>query len=164
MVFLNPEIRRICKKSFFKTAEDMNYLLAGFILMPEHVHIFSGTSDSGVTKEKMTKNYKGAASRRIFQEISGLKNDLKSKCFWTPKTDKQAIDNYYFFLRVMEYIVFNPIKKKLNPEQYFLFINPVFEKYLISIPQEFPSPQFIGGIGNSSHCADAENSNRHENN
>ena len=89
-------------------------------------------------KEKMTKNYKGAASRRIFLSFPDLRRDLKSKHFWTPGGEKVKIDNDKSFQKIFNYILYNPVNKNLFPDQ-----------YLIHISEEFSAPQFIGGTENS---------------
>lgn len=143
--FLNPKIRRTCFQSFLTTAQDNSYLLAIFVLMPEHFHILSGTKDLYLSKEKIAKNYKGASSRRIFLSTPNLKMDMKSHFFWTDGCDKCEINDYSAFMNIFRYIYLNPNKKKLLPQFYSLYIN-----------KEFSGPEFIQGTENYNFYAPNE--------
>lgn len=136
-IFCNSFIRKICFNSFLQTALDHNYFIAAFIIMPDHFHILSGSNDILISKEKMAKNYKGAASRRIFLSTQNLKLDLKSLHFWTDGCDKKEINNFFIFRVIQKYIILNPLKKRLPPTCYSLFVN-----------LKFSGPEFIQGTEN----------------
>lgn len=126
-VFLNPIIRNICKESFFKTASDNNYIIAAFVLMPDHFHLLTGAYDNKTTKEIVSKKYKGAASRRIFLKTPGLKLDLQSQHFWTDGCDKKEISDKILLEKIFRYIIDNPRKKNLPVHYFYLYINPKFQ-------------------------------------
>lgn len=125
-VFFNADFRNLCRDSFLQTQKRANYLLASFILMPDHMHILAGDIKDRTLASKIIKDFKGASARMMFKEYSELKADFYSHHFWTDGYNARIVLNLIIFKKALKYIINNPIKDEFGKDDYCLYVNPIY--------------------------------------
>ncbi len=104
-VFANPAYAREAIDNLYRLQELHQFLLFGFVIMPNHLHLLLNVP-SPYTISKCMNAYK-----------AGLTFDLGIGAFWQPKFDLRIPKDS---LSVLRYIHANPVKAKLcdRPEDY----------------------------------------------
>jgi len=104
-VFADPTHAREAIDSLYRLQELHPFLLFGFVIMPDHLHLLVHVP-SPSTISKLMNAYK-----------SGLTFDLGIGAFWQPKFDLRIPEKAF---RVLQYIHENPVKAGLcnRPEAY----------------------------------------------
>jgi putative transposase len=82
-VFLDEEVRTVCKESFREVCADLRIGMEACEFGPDHVHVFvSGCKNYSVPE--IARRLKGASSRRIRLQLwDRIKDKLWGDSFWT---------------------------------------------------------------------------------
>ena len=103
-------IGNICKKAI--DSIEINYKnvsVNSFVIMPNHIHIiFSIEKNDDIKISQVVSYYKGYVSRE-YNKITNKKNEIWQKSFY-----EHVIRNDDDYKRILEYVVYNPLKWKVD--------------------------------------------------
>jgi putative transposase len=100
----------VIEEIIFKAAREKSIRLMGYVLMPTHIHLISGSLEGGKSISKFMHSIKG----RIREDLQG-----KGK-FWQDRYDDLLLKSEKQFIIKLNYIHYNPVRAGLveNPEDW----------------------------------------------
>ncbi len=104
-VFGVPEYATIMGKLIQQTCIEFGFELFAYCIMPDHVHMLVKKSGS-VTVSRLMKHIKG----RFWRVISGGSGNR----IWQPRFNFRIVDNEEYFSNVIQYIIHNYQKAKIE--------------------------------------------------
>ena len=106
-VFTKPSVCEIFMETLLHYRDQGSYLLHGFVLMPDHIHLIL-TPDSGITLERAVQFIKGGSARKICQQLS-----FRLPVWQRGFTDHRIRD-CQDYRNHLKYIEENPVKRGLS--------------------------------------------------
>jgi putative transposase len=105
-LFQAGEVASIIVSRLLQCREESLYLLHGFVVMPNHVHLLL-TPGPSVTLEKAMQLIKGGSSHEVHRQRGG------SQPLWQPGFHEWTVRDEGDFRSKQEYIRLNPVEAKL---------------------------------------------------
>ncbi len=98
---------------FFKAAQDLEYKMLCYCLMPDHLHVIVSSGDSGVALSKFLNIFKGRTTA-VFRKRFGISK------LWQKSAYDHVIRAGEDLKTIIQYVLNNPVRKGLaaSPEDY----------------------------------------------
>lgn len=114
-VLRDRRAQKIIVEGLLKFDKD-RYVVAAFVLMPNHVHVLAAFKEEGAVK------LQGAAWRQYFaREINAALT--RSGHLWQPEQFDHLVRSPEAFVQLRRYIIDNPEKARLKGRQYRLYVS-----------------------------------------
>lgn len=112
-VFSNPLACHSILNDLHVSSDFFEIEIAGYVIMPSHIHMLVGMSDSSILS-KFMQQFKSVSSRRILPSLSAeilqLLGERERPSLWIPRFDDVLIVSEKQFQIKLEYIHNNPVK------------------------------------------------------
>ncbi len=111
----DPRLRRMVAESvlFF---DRKRYSLVAFVIMPNHVHVLAGVNGRGTLQDNC-RSWKHFSARRINRELG------RTGRVWQSESYDHLVRTPESLGRFRDYIVANPQKAGLKPDEYTLYVS-----------------------------------------
>jgi REP element-mobilizing transposase RayT len=94
------------------------YELDSFVVMPNHVHVLAGIAGRSEMR-KHCRNWKKYSATRINEQLG------RTGQFWQWESYDHLVRSERSLAKFRDYIAQNPVKAKLRPGEYALYLRPV---------------------------------------
>jgi putative transposase len=121
-LFVRTSNAELVVQTLFHYRDESRYLLHGFAIMPEHVHVLL-TPNSGQTIERCVQCIKGGYSHAIRKQYAGE--------IWQPGYHSHRIRDLVDFQNQLAYVADNPGRRHLSD---YLYVHTKFLGQLDTLP------------------------------